>query len=167
MSVQPALRAQVTALLLCCTVAPVCAAQDRPETPRRATPARRLPSDTRAPVDAAGGRAATVAPETADISFTASVTAREVRYQAVPKTRVRFTGNPARRTDSRTTRQNIPKNVQPGVTYRNVGLRVRVHSAFEEIERRDAKTGDERPREGEAKTAQPRERAQPSGGAPR
>ena len=70
--------------------------------------------------------------ETPDIEFTADVRAREMRFDEVPETEVRFTGQPDRASVSGTERQNLPEKVRRGVTYRNFSLRL--HIATELIE---------------------------------
>jgi hypothetical protein len=70
--------------------------------------------------------------ETPDIEFTADVRAREMRFDEVPETEVRFTGQPDRASVSGTERENLPEKVRRGVTYRNFSLRL--HIATELIE---------------------------------
>ena len=67
-------------------------------------------------------------PGSPDVSFTANVRASELRFEEVPETEVRFRGNTERETVSGTERENLPDEVQQGVTYRNVGVRVRIAS---------------------------------------
>jgi hypothetical protein len=74
------------------------------------------------------------APE-ADLSITARVTARELRFEKVPNPKVEFTGQPRRETVWEAERENLPDAVQPGVTYRNVGITLRITSVFADIER--------------------------------
>ncbi len=80
-------------------------------------------------------KAAAPDPDTADLFFSARVTARSMRFGEAPRTHVEFTGHPARVTNSHTERTNIPKDPQPGVTYRNVELHFTVVSAFEDIDK--------------------------------
>ena len=70
--------------------------------------------------------------ETPDIEFTANVRAREMRFDEVPETEVRFSGQPERASVSGTERENLPEKVRRGVTYRNFSLRL--HIATELIE---------------------------------
>lgn len=74
-------------------------------------------------------------PETADIAITSKVTAREVRFNVVPNSKIEFSGSANRQTGWITQRRNIPRKVQPGVTYRNVGVNLQITSSFSEIER--------------------------------
>ncbi len=59
-----------------------------------------------------------VAPENPDIEFTADVKARELRFDDVPDTEV----HPPPQTE----RENLPEEVQPGITYRNASVRLRI-----------------------------------------
>jgi hypothetical protein len=93
----------------------------------------------------------------ADVSITARVTAAEVRFEKVPNTRVDFTGKPERETVWEAERENLPPQVQPGVTYRNVGITLRITSVFADIDRIVAEALGEVPAGDEARpaTAQP------------
>jgi hypothetical protein len=57
-------------------------------------------------------------PENPDIEFTAEVKTRELRFDEVPDTEV----HPAPHTE----RENLPEEVQPGITYRNASVRLRI-----------------------------------------
>ncbi len=70
-----------------------------------------------------------------DLAITANVTARELRFDQVPNTRVDFTGRPKRETVWDAARQNLPRPVQPGVTYRNIGIQLKITSVFADIDR--------------------------------
>lgn len=70
-----------------------------------------------------------------DLSITARVTADSLRFEKVPNTRVDFTGKPERVTAWEAERENLPPQVQPGVTYRNVGVTLRITSVFADIDR--------------------------------
>jgi hypothetical protein len=62
-----------------------------------------------------------IVPQRPDIEFTADVKARELRFEEVPETEV----NPPAQTE----RENLPEEVGPehvGVTFRNVGVRLRI-----------------------------------------
>ena len=71
----------------------------------------------------------------ADLSITANVTARELKFEVVPNPRVEFTGKPERKTVWEADRRNLPRPVEPGVTYRNIGIELRISSRFADIER--------------------------------
>jgi len=71
----------------------------------------------------------------ADLSITARVTADSLRFEKVPNPRVEFTGRPERATVWEADRENLPRPAQPGVTYRNVGITLRITSVFADIDR--------------------------------
>jgi hypothetical protein len=73
--------------------------------------------------------------KTNDLEITANVTARELRFEVVPDPKVEFTGQPERETVWEAERQNLPRPVQPGVTYRNIGVELKITSAFADIDR--------------------------------
>ena len=72
--------------------------------------------------------------ETPNIEFTANVRAREMRFDEVPETEVRFRGQPERASVSETERENLPEKVRRGVTYRNFSLRLRIATKLIETE---------------------------------
>src|SRR5205809_1072851 len=63
-----------------------------------------------------------------DIDFSASVRARELRFEEEPQTEVRFCGRPERNSVSVNERKNLPEEVQQGVTYHNISVRSRIAS---------------------------------------
>jgi hypothetical protein len=71
----------------------------------------------------------------ADLSITARVTAESLRFEKVPNPRVEFTGQPKRNTVWESDRENLPQEVRPGVTYRNIGITLRITSVFADIDR--------------------------------
>ena len=75
------------------------------------------------------------ATDNADLSITANVTARELKFEVVPNADVTFTGNHARKTTWEAERQNLPRPVEPGVTYRNIGIQLKIVSVFADIDR--------------------------------
>lgn len=77
----------------------------------------------------------TVDEKTADVSITGKVTAKELKFQIVPETNVKFTGNHERKTEWSSERENLPETVQPGVTYRDIGIRLKIVSVFADIDR--------------------------------
>jgi hypothetical protein len=70
-----------------------------------------------------------------DIVITATVQAKELKIEIVPTPKVEFTGNKDRQTVWEADRENLPAEVQPGVTYRDIGIRLRIYSRFSEIQR--------------------------------
>jgi hypothetical protein len=73
--------------------------------------------------------------ENADISITAHVRAGSLKFDTVPNPKVEFPGNPARDTVWDAQRENLPTPVQPGVTYRDIGIRLKITSVFRDIDR--------------------------------
>jgi hypothetical protein len=68
--------------------------------------------------------------ENPHIDFTAHVKACELRFDEVPETNVRFWGHPELDSVSGTERKNLPEEVQQGVTYRDVSVRLRIASGL-------------------------------------
>ena len=66
--------------------------------------------------------------EVADVEVFTSVRADELRFENVPETKVWFEGEPAERSSSRTERDNLPDEVEPGVTYRDFAVRWQARS---------------------------------------
>ena len=73
-----------------------------------------------------------------DIDFSASVKARELRFEEKPETEVRFWGYPERNSVSANERKNLPEEVQQDVTYRNVDVRLHIASELVTTEEPDA-----------------------------
>ena len=67
-------------------------------------------------------------PHSADIEFLASVQANQLRFDEQPETEVRFFGEPGHESASGSDRTNLPERVEPGVTYRDVGVDYRLAS---------------------------------------
>ncbi|HVF43335.1 MAG TPA: hypothetical protein VM936_10015 [Pyrinomonadaceae bacterium] len=129
--------ATLAALLLASSPAPVTRAQTaRPQTPdaRTATPSTATQSPTTPARDAQTPRAEESGAEP-DLSITARVTADSLRFERVPNPKVEFPGKPRRETVWESERQNLPQQVQPGVTYRDVGITLRITSVFADIDR--------------------------------
>jgi uncharacterized protein (DUF58 family) len=89
----------------------------------------------------------------ADLSITARVTADSLRFEKVPNTRVEFPGRPERATVWEAERENLPPQVQPGVTYRDIGITLRITSVFADIDRIVAEALGEVPAEDDARPA--------------
>ncbi|HEX8282544.1 MAG TPA: hypothetical protein VF588_04280 [Pyrinomonadaceae bacterium] len=114
-----------SAVVLASALASDAAAQQRQDAPApRPTPAAERQASPPRADDA-----------NADLSITARVTADSVRFEKVPNTRVEFTGKPERATVWEAERENLPPQVQPGVTYRNIGVTLRITSVFADIDR--------------------------------
>ncbi len=61
--------------------------------------------------------------EIPDVEVSTSVRARRLRFGIVPEAKARFEGEPGVRSSSRTERENLPDDVEPGVAYRDVKVR--------------------------------------------
>jgi hypothetical protein len=115
--------------------------------------------------------------ESADVAITATVTARELLFEVVPNPTVEFPGKPKRDTVWEAERENLPRPVQPGVTYRNIGIRLKIVSRFADIERIVAEALGEVPLTDEVKPQEntapqpnqppPAPTPRPNGGSPR
>ena len=69
-------------------------------------------------------------PGNADIAVNASVTARQLRFGALPQTRTEFIGTPGHESASGSDRVNLPQRVEKDVTYRHVRVNYRLSSAL-------------------------------------
>jgi hypothetical protein len=63
--------------------------------------------------------------ERPDIEMGARVKAKRLRFKRVPKTDVEFAGEPDHDSQSGSERKNLPEEVEPDVTYRDVEVRWR------------------------------------------
>jgi hypothetical protein len=63
-----------------------------------------------------------------DIEISTRVRAKELRFGTVPSVKVWFEGEPDHESSSRTERENLPDEVEPDVTYRDVEVRWRARS---------------------------------------
>ena len=66
--------------------------------------------------------------EPADVELLTGVRAKSLRFGRVPETKVSFSGEPAERSSSKAERENLPDEVEPGVTYRDVKVRWQARS---------------------------------------
>lgn len=125
-------------VLVSCLCAISVAAQERtrrnasPPSQQRQNPAQQnnAPSENSQQKDASQ-----VPEESADLAITATVTAKELRFEAVPNPTVEFPGRPERDTVWDAVRDNLPRPVEPGVTYRDIGIRLKIVSRFADIDR--------------------------------
>jgi hypothetical protein len=101
--------------------------------------------------------------ESADVSITATVRARELTFEVVPNPTVEFPGRHKRETVWDAVRENLPPAVQPGVTYRDIGIRLKIVSRFADIERIVAEALGEVP---VTDQVQPPDEAEPQPDAP-
>ena len=114
------------AIALCLLLATAVAAQSRQRKnsqprPETASPAQTSRTDAAAPLP--------------DLEITANVSVRELKFEQVGNAKVEFTGKPTRDTVSNADIQNLPRPVEPGVTYHNVGVRLVIRSAFADLDR--------------------------------
>ena len=136
------------ALLLCALPAATPAQQRREQPPARPAPptrAAQTPSPQPAPQPSTPSPqtssetppqpATQVSEDEADLAITANVTAQSLRFETVPNVTVEFPGSPRRETAWEAERTNLPRPVQPGVTYRDVGVRLKIVSVFADIDR--------------------------------
>jgi hypothetical protein len=65
-----------------------------------------------------------------DISFTATVQARQMRWDQDPDARVTCTGSPGYESVSESARIGLPDRVRAGETYRNVRVHYRLRCAL-------------------------------------
>jgi hypothetical protein len=71
----------------------------------------------------------------ADVAIIANVTAEELRFDVVPNSTVEFSGKPRSETIWHADRFNLPDKIEPGVTYRNIGIRLKITSSLADIDR--------------------------------
>jgi hypothetical protein len=55
-----------------------------------------------------------------DIDIFTSIKAKEMKFGRVPQTKHWFEGDPGHDSRSRVVKENLPDEIEPGVTYRNV-----------------------------------------------
>ena len=67
-----------------------------------------------------------------DVEIAASARADEVRFECKPEVRVRAYSNAPATAESVSERENLPDEVQPGITYRNVSVRWRLAARLED-----------------------------------
>jgi hypothetical protein len=63
--------------------------------------------------------------EVPDVEISTGARARELRFEIVPETKVWFEGEHGVRSSSEVERKNLPDEVEPDVTYRDVEVRWR------------------------------------------
>ena len=125
------------ALLICLSVGGEAIAQkkQRAARPRVSTNQRPVATQQRVPVRPLEPLPADPSVETADIAITARVRAESLRFDVVPNPKVEFPGQPERNTVWEAERENLPTQVEPGVTYRDIGIRLKITSVFTDIDR--------------------------------
>ena len=145
------------ALLTCISVVGEASAQRKRPTAKSRVTTNQRPATTpeRAPVRPLEPLPADPSVETADIAITARVRAESLRFDVVPTPKVEFSGQPERNTVWEAERENLPTPVEPGVTYRDIGLRLKITSVFTDIDRIVAEALGEVPVSEEAKATEP------------
>jgi hypothetical protein len=78
----------------------------------------------------------------AEIEVGAVAKAKAIRFDKVPETKITFPGSDQERSGSHTERENLPDEIEPGVTYRDVTVRWRAGAAVR-TEVTDDKVADE------------------------
>ncbi len=74
-------------------------------------------------------------------------------FETVPNPTVTFPGSHTRDTVWEAQRENLPTPVEPGVTYRNIGIRLKITSVFRDIDRIVAEALGEVPIQDDPKNA--------------
>ena len=146
----------LSVIFILCASAVGGAQPPRPASPSPAaspTPASTVPTQPSAETSSQASR---VAEDEADLAITANVTAESLKFDAVPNVTVEFPGRPRRETAWEAERTNLPRPVQPGVTYRDVGVRLKIVSVFADIDRIVAEALGEVPVNDDAQPAPPR-----------
>jgi hypothetical protein len=69
-----------------------------------------------------------------DVEIGARASARRVRFTEVPDTEVRFRGDG----ESRTTREDLPEKVEPGVDYKDIHVAWRAGARVDERTRKES-----------------------------
>jgi hypothetical protein len=69
-----------------------------------------------------------------DVEIAAAVRADELRFECKPEVRVGAYANSPASAESVSERENLPDDLEPGVTYRNVAVRWRVAARLEDPE---------------------------------
>jgi hypothetical protein len=75
--------------------------------------------------------------ERPDVEIGAVVKAKSLRFERVPDVEVGFTGDQPREQVSGSERENLPDEVEPGVTYRDVRVRWRAAARIDPADHGD------------------------------
>jgi hypothetical protein len=87
------------------------------------------------PAPAASPSPAPLTSAAPDLEIRATVRWKELKFETVGTPRVEFSGTPARDTVWEAERDNLPKPVQPGVVYKDGGIRLTITSSFADLAR--------------------------------
>jgi hypothetical protein len=69
-----------------------------------------------------------------DVEIAASVRAKELRFECTPEVRIGAYADAPASAEHVTERENLPDEVEPGVTYRDVAVRWRLAARLEDPE---------------------------------
>jgi hypothetical protein len=69
-----------------------------------------------------------------DVEIAASARADEVRFECKPEVRVRAYADAPATAESVSERENLPDELEPGVTYRNVSVRWRLAARLDDAD---------------------------------
>jgi hypothetical protein len=67
-----------------------------------------------------------------DVEIAAAARADEVRFECKPEVRVRAYSNVPTSAESVSERENLPDEIEPGVTYRNISVRWRLAARMDD-----------------------------------
>ena len=67
-----------------------------------------------------------------DVEISASVRAQELRFECKPEVRVGAYADAPAQAESTSERENLPDDLEPGVTYKNFAVRWRLAARLEE-----------------------------------
>ena len=77
-----------------------------------------------------------------DVEIAANARARRLRFHRAPEAEVRFPGGSDVESDSSSERENLPAEVEPGVTYRDAKVRWRAESRIVDPDREQPPEGE-------------------------
>lgn len=77
-----------------------------------------------------------------DVEIGARARARRLHFHRAPRSEVRFASGPDLESDSSSERENLPDQVEPGVTYRDAEVRWRAESRIVDPEREPSPEGE-------------------------
>jgi hypothetical protein len=69
--------------------------------------------------------------ELADVEVLTGLRATSLRFEVVPEVEVWFEAEPGERSSSKTERDNLPEEVDSGVTYEDIGVRWQARSRID------------------------------------
>jgi hypothetical protein len=81
-----------------------------------------------------------------DVELKLSVRAEEIRFECKPEVEVEVYADSPATAESQSERENLPDELEPGVTYRDVAVRWRVAARLNEPDWEEAVSGERRTR---------------------